>query len=379
MFDLKTNPKLSLCMIVKNEEDYIGNCLKSLCDIVDEMVIVDTGSTDKTKEICLSFNANVYDYQWNESFANARNFGLEKATGDWILWLDADEELVTMDKNLLHDQLYSNVIDVLLVQHINYYGSYPPNDNNVYTFFNNRIFRNHIGIKFIGRIHEYLDIKSVERPITTETTTEIKILHYGYLDELVECKRKSERNLRILESAKLTTDYSPWIDYHISSELYRLKEYDKALKQVNISILRFLEKGLLPPSLLYKLKYDILLVADSAESALPGLEKAILLYPDYVDLHFYKGLIFLAKMQYENAILVFEHCLILGENNVKYLTLKGVGSFLALYYIGICNEALKDYVKAENAYTQALYLCPNHIDAHKKLVNLKNHGLKEVC
>ena len=373
---MNTNYKISLCMIVKNEEEHLSNCLKTLCDIVDEIVIIDTGSTDKTKEICNNFHANVYDYHWNDSFADARNFGLKKATGDWILWLDADEEFVIEDKKALFDQLDSKDTVALLVQLVNFCGSNPPDENNAYLFYSNRIFRNHIGFRFIGKIHEYLDINNKDRPLLTETTTAIKILHYGYMDELAESRKKTERNLRILESAKETKDYSPWIDYHISSELYRLKEYDKALNQVNISILRFLEKGLMPPSLLYKLKYDILLVAGCAESALPGIEKAILLYPDYVDLHFYKGLILMAKKQYENAISVFEHCLVLGESNTKYLTLKGVGSFSALYYTGLCNEEMKDYVKAENAYMQTLFCCPNHIDAEKKLAKLKNKDLK---
>ena len=360
-------------MIVKNEELCIENCLKSICGIVNEIVIVDTGSTDKTKEICHNFNADVYDYAWNGSFSDARNFGIEKAKGDWILWLDADEQLVLNGAKSLLDQSNAEVSDILLVQHINYLGSYPLDESKVYTFYSNRLFRNHIGIRFTGKIHEGLDIKSVQKPLITETAAAVKILHYGYMEEFVDCKNKSERNLRILESEKQTSDYNPWIDYHISSEFYRLKEYEKALEQVNISIKRFLEKGVIPPSLLYKLKYDILLIGGYTESARLGIEKAIQLYSDYVDLYFYKGLILLQKKDYNSAILAFEHCLALGEDNMKYMILKGVGSFQALYYIGICCEALKDYEKAGNAYNQALILCPYHNDAQNRLAKLKKH------
>ncbi|MFG0216248.1 glycosyltransferase family 2 protein, partial [Brevibacillus porteri] len=82
-------PKISLCMIVKNEEECLHKCLDSVKDLVDEMIIVDTGSTDKTVEIGKSFGAVVHSYEWQDNFAEARNFGLEKATGDWILWMDA--------------------------------------------------------------------------------------------------------------------------------------------------------------------------------------------------------------------------------------------------------------------------------------------------
>src|SRR3989338_5592832 len=86
---------ISLCMITKNEEKYLEQCLNSVKDLVDETIIVDTGSTDKTKEIAKRFNAKVYDFKWADDFSAARNESLKHATKDWILILDADE---VMDK-----------------------------------------------------------------------------------------------------------------------------------------------------------------------------------------------------------------------------------------------------------------------------------------
>jgi hypothetical protein len=88
---------LSLCMIVKNEEKNLVKCLKSVRDIVDEMIIVDTGSTDKTKDIATVFGARVFDFPWTGDFSAARNESLKKATGDWIFVLDADEVLSPSD------------------------------------------------------------------------------------------------------------------------------------------------------------------------------------------------------------------------------------------------------------------------------------------
>ena len=85
---------LSLCMIVKNEEDVLGRCLSCMDGIADEIVIVDTGSTDRTREIALQFTSKVYDFPWRDDFAAARNFAFSKATMDYTLWLDADLSLI---------------------------------------------------------------------------------------------------------------------------------------------------------------------------------------------------------------------------------------------------------------------------------------------
>ena len=84
---------ISLCMITKNEENYLEQCLDSAKEIADEIIIVDTGSTDKTKEIAKSFGAKIVDFKWNEDFSEARNESLKHATKEWILVLDADEEI----------------------------------------------------------------------------------------------------------------------------------------------------------------------------------------------------------------------------------------------------------------------------------------------
>jgi len=86
-------PRLTLSMIVKNEEANLRDCLESVKDVVDEIVLVDTGSTDKTIRIAEEFGAKIYRFNWINDFSAARNFALKQSTGDWILYLDADEGL----------------------------------------------------------------------------------------------------------------------------------------------------------------------------------------------------------------------------------------------------------------------------------------------
>ncbi|MFS0559085.1 glycosyltransferase family 2 protein, partial [Brevibacillus sp. 179-C9.3 HS] len=114
--------RLSLCMIVKNEGNCIERCLNSVKHAVDEMIIVDTGSSDDTINICRSAGASVFSYEWNDDFASARNYGLERATGDWIIWLDADEEVDEADAVKLKELLPDTEADLFSIQLINYCG-----------------------------------------------------------------------------------------------------------------------------------------------------------------------------------------------------------------------------------------------------------------
>ena len=96
--DPKRKPRLSVCMIVKNEERFLGQCLASVKDIAHELIVIDTGSTDRTVEIALEHGAQVGHFEWCNDFAAARNASIAPATGDWIVFLDADEELSPTEK-----------------------------------------------------------------------------------------------------------------------------------------------------------------------------------------------------------------------------------------------------------------------------------------
>jgi glycosyltransferase involved in cell wall biosynthesis len=346
--------RLSLCMIVKNEEEFISKCLSSVKRVVDEIVIVDTGSSDRTVEICKSFGAQVYEFPWNHSFADARNFGLERATGDWILWMDADEEVDASNVSKLRDILYSDE-DILSIHLINYFGERPEPDK-TFEIVHTRLLRNHKGFKFSGKIHEMLNVEEVltipEDGLNIKTVP-IKIHHYGYLDSVTKNKKKFKRNLTMLKEDLKQKDHSPWTHYHIAAEYYGQEEYSKAFDHVNESIKDFLMRLQTPPSLLYRLKYSILISTGSIDGAWPGIEKACILYPDYVDLHFYKGLILYLKDMFKEAMETFDHCLEMGEANLQHLTLKGVGSFQALHYKGCCLEKLGQIEEAARCYAMA--------------------------
>lgn len=157
---MKNSITLSLCMIVKDEGKTIERCLKSVKSFVDEIIIVDTGSTDDTKEIALRCGAKVFDFEWVNNFAAARNFSFSKATSEYILWLDGDdfidEENIKNIKRIILN--FDSTWDFISGQYIlgrDAEGSVS------YSIRRNRIVRRAMNFKWIGHVHEYLEVYGV--------------------------------------------------------------------------------------------------------------------------------------------------------------------------------------------------------------------------
>ncbi|MFE4712719.1 MULTISPECIES: glycosyltransferase [unclassified Paenibacillus] len=362
---------MSLCMIVKNEEKWIGRCLESVRHVVDEMIIVDTGSTDRTVEIAESVGATVYSFPWTNHFADARNYGIERASGDWIVWLDADEEVDSVDAPRLRSVLEMDDQNLVFVELINYYGESPPDPDKIYRLAHHRLFRNGIGIRFNGSIHEQLNNREILGNQEQMKMLDVKVYHYGYLDSEVTAKAKSERNLTLLKKASSEPAPDPWIEYHLASEHYRLENFPEAFQHVNQSIRLFLENSILPPAMLYKLKYSSLIALGSLDNVVAAIDKALGIYPDYVDLHYLKGIALLHRNIVQEAAEAFRYCITLGDDNLRYLTMKGTGSFQAYYYLGECYEKLGKIVEARGAYLEALRLSPNYLEAQVRYNKLR--------
>ena len=144
-------------MIVKNEEDVIARCLESVKDVVDEINIVDTGSTDKTKEIVEQFTERIFDFEWVHHFAEARNFSFQQATCDYILWLDADDVLLEEDQGKFKALKKSLASDIDAVS-MNYHLSFD-NEGNVSSLLRRyRLVKRDKQFRWIGAVHEYLEV-----------------------------------------------------------------------------------------------------------------------------------------------------------------------------------------------------------------------------
>ena len=184
--------KLTLSMIVKNEESNIGNVLGSIHSICDEIIVVDTGSTDNTVDIAKSFGAEVRFMEWDNDFAKARNYSIEGAIGDWILWLDADDYVPESSLPLIKELVNSNKKTVYAFTVKNQ----KPNGTGT-EFLQARLFPNNLGLIFERPVHEQIMLSALKKGLVMEPT-DVVIEHLGYADS-EEMKKKAERNVTILE------------------------------------------------------------------------------------------------------------------------------------------------------------------------------------
>jgi len=201
----------------------------------------------------------------------------------------------------------------------------------------------------------YAGSKSIGQ--AADTKGFVEIFHYGYMEDA--SRDKQDRNIALLLKEKDRQSDDPWISYYLADEYYRAGKLEEAYQEVNTAIIFFLSKGVKPPALAYKLKYDMLIASSHYEYAYDGILKVIELYPDYVDLHLYKGFLQYKQGEYGKARDTFLYCLLLGETNMEYLIRSGSGSFLPLYYIGLCHEKQGQTEQATEAFRQAEAICPD--------------------
>jgi glycosyltransferase involved in cell wall biosynthesis len=192
-----SRPALSLCMIVKNEKTNLPACLLSAKNLADEIIIVDTGSSDGTQEIAKSFGVKVIQSDWQGDFSLARNLSLSEAKGRWIIWLDADDRLLEADKNEILKLIKTDPDSEPFA-----YGLMVKNTQDgglTGSVFNQiRIFPNRSNLRFRAPVHEQI-LPALEEAGIPVKYTKIKVLHTGYIDAETS-KTKQIRNRAILEA-----------------------------------------------------------------------------------------------------------------------------------------------------------------------------------
>ena len=222
---------LSLCMIVKNEENCLKKSLESVKNLADEIIVVDTGSTDNTVRVAKDMGAEIFYYDWCDDFSEARNFSLSKAKGEWILFMDADEVIAPQDIEKIIELINtpSGIAGYFFIQR-NYThdtrrqnftpcnGKYPQEESGVPGFVpveRIALFRNDQKIRFSGLIHETVaeSIKNIDGVVGK---TDIAVHHYGHLDKITR-SRKTDYYLDLgLKQIELTPDNpKPYYDIGI--------------------------------------------------------------------------------------------------------------------------------------------------------------------
>jgi glycosyltransferase involved in cell wall biosynthesis len=227
--------RVSLSMIVKNEENNLADCLASVADLVDEVVVVDTGSTDRTREVASRFGARVFDFAWVDSFAAARNESLRHATGDWAFWMDADDRLDEENRRKLRDlfaglkdENAAYVVKCLCVPQA------AGQDGTVVDHV--RLFRNWPELRWDYRVHE--QILPAVRAIKGEVRWgDVVVRHVGYADAALR-RRKLERDLRLLRLEDAERPDHPFVLFNLGSVSQELGDVTGALEYFRRSLER---------------------------------------------------------------------------------------------------------------------------------------------
>ena len=226
-------------MIVKNEGSQIGDCLAPIRSVVDEIIVVDTGSTDGTREMARELGAKVFEFPWTNDFSAARNESIRRATGRYILWLDADDrmdpeeitKLQAMKRRLPlgRPKAYYLLIDSL-----------SPLEGEC-SFYQMRLFPNKPGVHFEGQIHEQVSFSLQRLGIPLENAA-IRIRHTGY-EDLSALKGKYERNWSI-QQAELAKDPDNIIlHFYAARTLAGMNRYQEAINHIQkITENRFIQK-----------------------------------------------------------------------------------------------------------------------------------------
>lgn len=212
---------ISLCMIVKNEEEVLDRCLKSICDIVDEIIIVDTGSTDNTRKIAEKYTDKIFEFQWINDFSAARNYSYSKATRDYILWLDADDIILKEDveKFLKLKERLDEEVDLVMMK---YNTGFDKDGNVTFSYYRERLSKRSNNYKWREPVHEYLEFGG----------------NIIYSDICITHKKEHlpvpGRNLTIYKNLlSKGRVLSPRGLYYYARELFDNEKYDEAIKYFN--------------------------------------------------------------------------------------------------------------------------------------------------
>jgi tetratricopeptide (TPR) repeat protein len=359
-------------MIVKDEEEMLPGCLASARDAVDEIVVVDTGSSDRTVEIAESFGATVVHFPWNGSFADARNVSIDHATGDWIMYLDADEHLTPESGAELRAQLGKTWREGFYFVETNFTGG--EGSGEAVQHLALRLWRNRPEYRFEGRIHEQKTHAMPNYLPERFEETAVTILHYGYLKSRIAAREKSQRNIELLEAEAADRGLNAFGAFNLGTEYVVAGEPERALEYLERAwkLVRREPRWALEP-------YAPMLVArlgamrresGDLEGTRALVAEGLGAWPDFTDLEFKLALCAVDERDWATAEEHTRRCLELGDAPAAYSGTVGTGTYLSLALLGQLREAQGDGAGAEEWYRRSLAEYPRFVQPMLALATL---------
>ena len=328
--------KVSLCMIVRNEEKVLERCLKSVADIVDEIIIIDTGSVDKTKEVAKNFTDRIYDYAWCDDFSAARNFAFSKGNGEYLMWMDADDVFPASEKRKFFDMkenLEKQPCDMVMMI---YDAAFDAEGKSSLSYYRERLIRNCPQARWEGRVHE-----------TIVPFGEVKYedIHFEHRKEK---KEYSDRNLKIYE--KMISEGQKMDareQFYYGRELFYHANHEKAAEVFKVFLKEptaWLENKLEAVRFLSYSLYTLGYIEEAFDTLLQGLKLA----PPTGEICCDIGKFFYDRMEWENAAFWYENALHAEKRTEKgAFVLEECYGYLPCIQLCVCYDRLGDRERAE--------------------------------
>ncbi|MDR2888300.1 MAG: glycosyltransferase [Lachnospiraceae bacterium] len=330
---------ISVCMIAKNEEQYLDECLRLLSPYGLEIVVVDTGSTDQTVDIAHRYTNNVFHFDWCNDFSAARNFSITHATHDWVLILDCDELLEDIDRVTIDQLIRLHPQGAGMMLRRNPYTS-SGNPNGIMTERVARLFSRQ-EYHYRGIIHE--QIARIDGSAPDYFSIPLDCNHVGYITPET-ATLKATRNLELLLAELQTNGPHPYTYYQIGKSYTVLHNHEKACY--------YFDQGLsfdLDPRLEYVQtmveSYGYALLAAKRYHEALNLENVYAEFATRADFPFLMGLIYMNNGLFDQAITEFQKA-----TSFKNYSVEGVSSYSAFYNIGVIYECTDRPVEAQKYY-----------------------------
>ena len=360
-------PLLSAAIIVKDEAEHLRKCLASIRGVCDEIVVVDTGSSDDSVQVAREFGAVTAFRQWDDDFAAARNTALDLATGEWILYIDADEVLEDMDVEAARDELRraSNAVSIRV--RFRFRPGFSP-------YLEHRLWRHRPDIRFVGRIHETtvpeINRVEAEEGMAVIPTEHFAITHFGYEGDQT---RKNLRNLPLLERRVIEYHDRCYLWNHLATIRAQLGDPGGARDAWETCLSLIRARGIRDePDVLVFESYSWFLF-DRGEDVTELLEEGFRLCPDFHSLHLIAGQNDQRKKLYESAIDHFE--VLLGMDPDQVNSVIGYSHEIFTYWphkgVAECRYAMGDREGALASFEQALSFKPQDDAIRTKVIALR--------
>ncbi len=336
----------SLCMIVRNEESVLERCLSSCKDLFDEIILVDTGSTDKTKEIGRKFTDKIYDFVWVDDFSRARNEAFSKASCDYIMWLDADDVILEEDYKKLKElkKTMHKDIDCYMMQ---YDIAFDQNHKPTFTYARERLIKRTSGSFWVDPVHEYMEIKGTIQDL------DIAITHKK------EQVTQSDRNLKIYEKMEQEKRaFTPRNYYYYGRELRDHGFYEKSNQVLKMFLAQ--KHGWVEDKIAacYIMSENAIHLKQR-EDAFRYLVESFVYDPPRAKACTLLGNLFLEDKKYKNAIFWYQLALLDTKKHAGFCE-PLYQTFLPWINLCACYYSIGEYEKAKEYHDKCKKYDPNH-------------------